>query len=148
MLDIYYLGDGAVVYVASLRKATADHFDLFLELYSELWKPKLHLLHHPPDSISKFRRNFDTKSAEKRHQVVKRYARKSTGAYRDRHVTRMMVSMHFEAIDDPGLYEPIHSMSTVGGQLCPLIHMALAQFGFGSGQIRVEMKVPRMQGRC
>ena len=74
IVEILALGDRAVGLVDMLQRKVDEHHILFLELFRECAKFKLHGLQHIVESIRKFQRNLNCFATERRHRGTKRLA--------------------------------------------------------------------------
>ena len=91
VLGILRLQDGALQYLPELRTALRNHHTLFLRLYPNLAKPKLHYMWHVCDCLERFAANMSCFSPERRHKQVKGIA-KHTFAYIEQHVLSKLLN--------------------------------------------------------
>jgi len=72
--EILKKGDAAVLHVAKLEATISEHHYLFLRLYPDCAKPKLHDLQHIPQCLARFQRNLNCFTTERKHREAKRIA--------------------------------------------------------------------------
>ena len=63
--------------IRKLRQVVKQHHELFIQLYPQLCKPKLHYLTHIPDNIEKFKTVLTCFSGESLHKLPKSVMRTS-----------------------------------------------------------------------
>jgi len=110
IVHILQTGDRACECIAELRQAIADHHRLYVRLYDEVTKPKLHCLWHIPDCLERWGANVNCFSAERKHRSVKAIAR-HTFYHIETHVTTRLTCdalMDLQHLD--------------GFRMCHLIH--------------------------
>lgn len=79
ILDIYFMGDNAVGFVDILEASQNEHFRLFVKLYRECAKPKLHLHLHIPPKIKQKRKNLSAAAPERHHKRTKAHGVRAYG---------------------------------------------------------------------
>ena len=67
-------GDAAVAKVQLLKSLVLEHHRMFLKLYPECGKPKVHYTLHVPDCIARFEINLSCFSPERLHKFTKHIA--------------------------------------------------------------------------
>jgi hypothetical protein len=74
LLAILVMGDEACRYTARLKELLHEHHVLYLELYSDCIKPKLHFVKHCVDCMQRFQRNLSCFGPERKHKDAKAVA--------------------------------------------------------------------------
>ncbi len=69
-----FLGDGVLAHLRLLDEILAAHHDLFLALYGDCAKPKLHYMRHLAKLFHQFQKNINCFSAERHHKRSKQVA--------------------------------------------------------------------------
>ena len=115
ILDLLMHDDVVFERMDVLRHAISAHFDGYMELYTDLFKPKLHFTLHIPDMLLILGKNWNCMSPEAFHKVVKSYARNCMGPRRHAHVIRNMASNHFKVFMDSAWTKEVSSLSSHGG---------------------------------
>ena len=97
MLDITTLlnmGDAAVKFASELDAWLAEHNKLFLELYPQCAKPKIHLVRHTKEAFEQHRVNISCGPGERLHRRSKTIA---THAFNKFNATVLKRLVHFQA---------------------------------------------------
>ena len=109
ILNILSCGEGAVGLVHELERAIASHHDVYLRLYPNCAKPKLHYLWHVPQCIRRWEANLSCFSAERKHRRVKDIA-KHTYRHFEQHVLGKLLAEDIAGLKDT--LKPTHLVSS------------------------------------
>ena len=106
ILFLLRTGDRVRSKVVLLQQLILQHHDLFVRLYPEEAKPKVHLLLHVPDLIARFGVNLSCFVTERKHKQSK-----SLGAFCFNKMVETMLRTtlrnHFQHFQEPGSLDPV-----------------------------------------
>ena len=107
MLDITTLlnmGDAAVKFASELDAWLAEHNKLFLELYPQCAKPKIHLVRHTKEAFEQHRVNISCGPGERLHRRSKAIAKHSFNKF-NATVLKRLVHFQAGALNDDAHFE-------------------------------------------
>ncbi len=108
ILEILQTGDLAVPRAAELACCVRAYQTLFLQLYEECAKPKLHYLWHIPESLAHFQRNLNCFNPERMHKSVKATANHCFRYLESHTVAKLLQGMLWHVEHDPYVFHAHH----------------------------------------
>ncbi len=74
IMDLLLLGDQCVLHCDELQELERQHHEVFMELFPDCAKPKLHYSRHIAECVRRFQVNLNCFSTERRHRASKSVA--------------------------------------------------------------------------